>query len=448
MIELRILSGARAGARVRTDDAVVLIGRHPSAQFRLDPERDLDVSSRHAELRLRDGEWVIADVGSTNGTFMRGVQVEGEWIVQDGDVIQLGANGPEVEIRTSVGDTPPPSTASPPRDDAVRPSTQERIALAVHSETAKLRTALVALAFLVVSSVGAAYWAGHRESRAQLDELRALVADDASSSLLRARLAGIGDSAIIATLGRVDESLRVRVSGASPAEAQALRAEIERRNAAQRSLASIDLPAINARNAPATAFLVAELGGKPYAGTAFAITPAGLLVTNRHLVEMGGAKATRLAVKFRDRREWLGAHTVKVATGADDDLALIQLDEPAEVPVIAGIAASGGDAREGAPVVTIGYPLGTDTRMEGTGDDFAAKSTLFPGTISKRLSSLIQIAAWAGHGSSGSPVLGAEGLVIGVVWGGPRDSNGQLVYAVPGDRLAAFVRPEAPAIVR
>lgn len=472
MIELRILGGARAGERVRTDDATVLIGRHPSAQLRLDPERDLDVSSRHAELRQRDGEWLIADLGSTNGTFMHGVKVEGEWIVQDGDVIQLGANGPQVELvlssradaegpatelssraedlssRANARDLPSLGSGQAASPEPPRRSTQERIAIAVHSETAKLRKALVALGFLVIAGIGTAYWVGHRESQAQLDQLRALVADDASSSLLRARLAGLGDSAILAALGRVDESLKVRVSSATPEQAEALRAEIERHNAAQRQLASVDFRDINARNAPATAILVAELGGKPFAGTAFAITPAGLLVTNRHLVEMNGAKATRLAVKFRDRRDWLAAHTVKVATGADDDLALIQLDDPAQVPVIAGIAANGGDMREGAPVVTIGYPLGMDTRMEGTGDDFAAKSTLFPGTVSKRVSSLIQVAAWAGHGSSGSPVLGANGLVMGVVWGGPKDSNGQLVYAVPGDRLAAFVKAEAPGIVR
>lgn len=43
----------------------IVIGRGPGADLRLP---DPSVSSRHASIRVRDGEWVLADEGSSNGT--------------------------------------------------------------------------------------------------------------------------------------------------------------------------------------------------------------------------------------------------------------------------------------------------------------------------------------------------------------------------------------------
>ena len=36
-----------------------------------DPHRDIDASSRHAELRRIDAGWVLVDLGSSNGTFLK-----------------------------------------------------------------------------------------------------------------------------------------------------------------------------------------------------------------------------------------------------------------------------------------------------------------------------------------------------------------------------------------
>ncbi len=71
-LELRVLTGARAGTRQRFDTPVVTIGRHPTSDFRFDANGDLDVSARHAELRQSGGSWSVLDLGSTNGTFVNG----------------------------------------------------------------------------------------------------------------------------------------------------------------------------------------------------------------------------------------------------------------------------------------------------------------------------------------------------------------------------------------
>ena len=55
-IELRILTGARAGQTEWFDKDVIAIGRHPASDFLLDVKKDLDVSRRHGEIRqVADG---------------------------------------------------------------------------------------------------------------------------------------------------------------------------------------------------------------------------------------------------------------------------------------------------------------------------------------------------------------------------------------------------------
>jgi S1-C subfamily serine protease len=74
--------------------------------------------------------------------------------------------------------------------------------------------------------------------------------------------------------------------------------------------------------------------------------------------------------------------------------------------------------------------------MEGSGMQITARSTLVAGTLSKVLDDVIQMDSFAGEGSSGSPVFDADGNVIGVVYGGARESAGRIVYAVPATVLA------------
>ncbi len=59
---------------------------------------DTRVSRRHAEARLQDGAFVVADLGSTNGTLVNGqpVRLAG---LRDGDVVKLGPEGPSLRAR-------------------------------------------------------------------------------------------------------------------------------------------------------------------------------------------------------------------------------------------------------------------------------------------------------------------------------------------------------------
>ncbi|MEV8532148.1 DUF1707 and FHA domain-containing protein [Streptomyces sp. NPDC051211] len=63
------------------------IGRDPGNGLRLSHET---VSRSHAELSLRDGLWVLRDLGSTNGTTVNGRRVTGSTVVRDGDQVGFG----------------------------------------------------------------------------------------------------------------------------------------------------------------------------------------------------------------------------------------------------------------------------------------------------------------------------------------------------------------------
>src|SRR6185436_6542585 len=98
MLEVRILTGARAGQVDRFEKETIVVGRLGTADLRFSPDQDLDVSGRHAELRLMNGVFTVHDVGSTNGTYVNGRKVENSATLKDGDRVKFGASGPEVQV--------------------------------------------------------------------------------------------------------------------------------------------------------------------------------------------------------------------------------------------------------------------------------------------------------------------------------------------------------------
>jgi FHA domain len=54
------------------------------------PLTDEAASARHAVLELRDGEWWIEDLGSTNGTLVNGTRIERAERLRFGDELAIG----------------------------------------------------------------------------------------------------------------------------------------------------------------------------------------------------------------------------------------------------------------------------------------------------------------------------------------------------------------------
>jgi S1-C subfamily serine protease len=435
-IELRILSGARAGQMESFDAPVVTAGRDASCELRFDAAHDLDVSARHAELRAahEGAGYVVRDSGSTNGTYVNGQRLAAgaAHVLRTGDIIGFGAHGPTVVVRIT-------ATGEVPKTALSRPSTTRRIAVAVRQQTRRLRVALGAAIVLIVATALAGVLSNRREG-AQVERLSAAYAS--ATKQLASRLSATNDSALIRDLQRRNDSLIQSARAARGAhDVSAARAALTQGEDVTRALTEMNLPALRAANDAAVALIVSVIAGQQYEATGFSIASSGLIVTNRHVVRDSSSGATNVMIKFADTGTWRRAHVVRVADGAADDLALLQIDEGGAYPAVRGIADS-LDVPVGSPIATLGFPMGTDAPMDRRDGVATASTTLMTGTISKSVADVLQIDSFASHGSSGSPVFDEHGHVIGVVWGGPAGAQGRIVYAVPANRIARLVEKQ------
>ena len=71
------------------------------------------VSRRHAELRLNGGDWIVADFNSSYGTFLNGQRITAPQIVQAGDRIQIGQQGPILRVTRVSGGALPETRENP-----------------------------------------------------------------------------------------------------------------------------------------------------------------------------------------------------------------------------------------------------------------------------------------------------------------------------------------------
>jgi S1-C subfamily serine protease len=465
-LELRVVSGAGAGTRQRFDRPRISLGRHPACDFRFDPDRDLDVSARHAEIRLEHGAYTIKDLGSRNGIFVNGTRVE-ECVLSSGDEIAFGEKGPKIRAvidgidrDSALGhrDSAPESEArlAQPSAESRWPSAESRWPSAESRwpSPGRLATLGLVLAFVAIM----AYALLFRQARHREAEMRALIAQtDSLTALYNRNLAQMAaqmqqlDSALGAARAERDQ-LRATQAQGSPSGvdlmAQLQRSEARRREAADGSGGLVDYTKIVERNGAAVTLIAVEWeDGKKYTGSGFSVTREGLIVTNRHLVRRDGAgRPKRIMVIFSDTRLWVPARITRIAD--DADLALLQVEVAGPFPTVTGVSRSASHARVGSPVAIIGYPLGVDTPMEGSGVRITARSTLGAGTLSKNIADVVQIDAYAGDGSSGSPVFDATGYVIAVVFGGAREAQNRIVYAVPTDKLVGMMPFEARGLVK
>ncbi|HEY1683121.1 MAG TPA: ATP-binding protein [Tepidisphaeraceae bacterium] len=86
MLTLLVLQGPDKGRRYELPDAPAALGR----ESRQIPITDNTVSRRHCQLEPNNGKWVLKDLGSSNGTYVNGLKVQGSQELRLGDQIRLG----------------------------------------------------------------------------------------------------------------------------------------------------------------------------------------------------------------------------------------------------------------------------------------------------------------------------------------------------------------------
>jgi hypothetical protein len=84
---LLVTAGALAGTSIGLSDQQITIGRANDATLVLDDDY---ASSRHARLFPQDGQWIVEDLGSTNGTYLDRQKVIQPMPVPAGVPIRIG----------------------------------------------------------------------------------------------------------------------------------------------------------------------------------------------------------------------------------------------------------------------------------------------------------------------------------------------------------------------
>jgi len=97
------VGGSLRGLRQTLDaDKRIRFGRHPECEVAFDVHRDIDASSRHAELRPEpesSARWRLVDLGSSNGTYVDGRRVSDlEIAAGSARIVDFGTGGPRIRL--------------------------------------------------------------------------------------------------------------------------------------------------------------------------------------------------------------------------------------------------------------------------------------------------------------------------------------------------------------
>ena len=473
--ELRVVSGARAGHRDVFEKTYIGIGRHPMSDLRFDADKDRDASTRHAAIVRTGDTFVLRDLGSTNGTFVNGERLAGDRPLHDGDSLRFGAQGPEVTFHllreegdgevvipavrrpsasaaaagaatdASIRPTSPASPAkAPPAPAKAPPAPAKAVPPTLYGagqsktsvlraelgvQRSRVRAALIVLGIVLIGAVAVILWLG-RTSRTVTGALTQRVDSLTLEIAQLRRLQTIADS----------EAARLRAQLAreqDPARRQTLQTELTaavRRSSGLAQAQTVDWSTITGANKRAVAIVYIRFpDSSMWSGTAFNVAPAGSLLTNRHLVISDrGDRPVDIAIQFSGSVDVLPGRLERVSQ--DADLAVISIAAAGgPYPTVRALAQDA--PAEGDPIGLLGFPLGLDM-PQGT----APTASLFTGSVSHVIpDSLIQLDAWSGTGASGSPVFDRRGNVVGVEFGGIRESGGRVVLALPIRRAQALL---------
>jgi S1-C subfamily serine protease len=170
-----------------------------------------------------------------------------------------------------------------------------------------------------------------------------------------------------------------------------------------------DIAAILAKDVPAVVAVTTDGGpglGRSSGGgaaTGFVIDPAGIIVTNDHVVD----SARSISVTTSDNQRFAAR---VLGEDPSSDLAVLKVDGTSPAAIELG---DSNQVQVGDDVVAIGNALDLDGGLSATRGIVSGLHREIP-TQNGRLTGLIQTDAAINPGNSGGPLVDAQGRVIGI----------------------------------
>ena len=147
-------------------------------------------------------------------------------------------------------------------------------------------------------------------------------------------------------------------------------------------------------------------------GSGFVISEDGYVLTNAHVVEEQGQRATSIDVVFKGSGTDTKRLTAKlVGVDASADVALLKVD-PSRVELNPLPLGDSDGVQVGSPVVAIGNPLGYDFSLSAGVVSATGRNLEAPNNAT--IPNGIQTDAAINQGNSGGPLIDANGNVVGI----------------------------------
>jgi predicted component of type VI protein secretion system len=125
-----VRGGKWQGRKIPLRQLPFVIGRDPHCQLR---PAHLTISKRHCALELHEGQLVLRDYGSTNGTVINGHVFRGGTIqLLEGDMVSVGPLVFTLQIQ--VADQADPTVPEPTEETPETPPTEEAVPLTDDTE--------------------------------------------------------------------------------------------------------------------------------------------------------------------------------------------------------------------------------------------------------------------------------------------------------------------------